>query len=420
MKNVFFMLGCFLISSFTFAQEFEATLQLRPRFEFRNGYKTLLEKEQDPATFVSQRSRLNLDFKNENLQMKFSLQNTRVWGDVPLLTAKDNNGIAVFEAWGQYAINPSIAFKLGRQVLSYDNQRIFGEVDWAQQAQSHDAALFKFSPTKNHTLDVGVAINAEKEELYKKDYEVNNYKNMQFGWYNIHAGASKISFLLLNAGYETEITDAKTEVQYLQTWGSYFEFNKSKWNGNLAAYGQSGRKNGHSLNAWYGGANLNYKLFPILGLGLGAEYLSGTDMNNTSSQLNSFTPLFGTNHGFNGFMDYFYVGNHQNSVGLIDVYTKLSYSKEKLKITLMPHFFASAATILDIQSNKKDNYLGTEIDLTGSYTLSKSVSFSLGYSQMFGSKSLQILKGGDANIAQNWAWVSVNFNPKLFSISLKE
>ncbi len=420
MRNLYFLIGFFLGTTLMVAQEFEASLQLRPRFEFRNGYKTLLENEQDPVTFVSQRSRLNLGFLNENLKMKVSLQNTRVWGDVPLLTTADKNGIGVFEAWGQYSVSSTIGFRLGRQVLSYDNQRILGEVDWAQQGQSHDAAMLQFFPYENNTLDVGVAINSEKEELFKNAYQVNNYKNMQFGWYNIITGSSEISFLLLNAGYETEISTTKREVQYMQTWGSYYQFSKNKWNGNIAAYGQTGEKNGSSLNAWYSGANLYYKLSISLGLGVGAEYLSGTDMENTSEELNSFTPLFGTNHGFNGYMDYFYVGNHQNSVGLIDIYTKFSFSKGKYGFTLTPHFFTSEADIKDFQSNTMDKYLGTEIDFTGYITLSKSATVAFGYSQMFGSESLKRLKGGDPNSVQNWAWISVKFHPKLFFISLTD
>jgi hypothetical protein len=418
MRNLYFLIGFLLCTIVMVAQEFEASLQIRPRFEFRNGYKTLLENEQDPATFVSQRTRLNLGFLNENLQVKFSLQNIRVWGDVPLLTTSDKNGIGVFEAWGKYYVSPTMGFKLGRQVLSYNNQRILGEVDWAQQGQSHDAALLQFFPSKNHTLDLGVAINSEKEELNKNAYQVNNYKNMQFGWYNIKTGSSEISFLLLNAGYETETSTTKREVQYMQTWGSFYQFSNNKWNGNIAAYGQSGEKNGSSLSAWYSGVNLNYKVTTTLRLGAGAEYLTGTDMGNTSEDLNSFTPLFGTNHGFNGYMDYFYVGNHQNSVGLIDVFTKFSYSKGKFGFTIMPHFFASEADIKDPESITMDKYLGTEIDLAGTITLSKSASVAFGYSQMFGTESLKRLKGGDPNSVQNWAWISVNFQPNSFVLNL--
>lgn len=420
MKNSFLLLASLLCTYFFQAQKFDASLQLRPRFEYRNGYKSLLEKEQEPATFVSQRSRINFGFSNENLQMKFSLQNIRVWGEVPTMTTFDQNGIGVFEGWGQYAINPSFKIKLGRQVLSYDNQRIFGEVDWAQQAQSHDAALLKFIPAEEHSLDIGVALNAQKEDVFKNPYLVNSYKNMQFGWYHINSGSSKFSFLVLNAGYETELSISKREIQYIQTYGSYIQFSKSNWTGDISAYGQTGEKSGKDLNAWYGGANLNYKFSPALIMGTGAEYLTGTDMGTTSEELQSFTPLFGTNHAFNGFMDYFYVGNHQNSVGLIDVYGKFSFAKGKFGLILMPHYFASEAKITDENLSPMDSYLGTEIDLTGSWKLSKDATIALGYSQMFGTKSLQRLKGGDPDSVQNWAWISVNFHPTLFSISLNE
>ena len=50
---------------------------------------------------------------------------------------------------------------------------------------------------------------------------------------------------------------------------------------------------------------------------------SRNDYNGDASENKAFTPFYGTNHKFNGFMDYFHVGNHANSVGLIDIYTKV-------------------------------------------------------------------------------------------------
>jgi hypothetical protein len=67
-----------------------------------------------------------------------------------------------------------------------------------------------------------------------------------------------------------------------------------------------------------------------------------------------------------------------------------------------------------------DKYLGTEIDFSGNLKLSKSVTISLGYSQMFGTESLQNLRGGDRDATQNWARASVHFHPNLFTIYSKE
>ena len=133
-----------MLSFNAFAQEFDANLQLRPRYEYRNGFKTLISNGESPTSFVSQRSRQNFNFKQEKLKLKLTLQNIRTWGDVATTTTTDKNGVALFEGWAQYEINSKWSTRIGRQVISYDNQRIMGEIDWAQQGQSHDAILFTF------------------------------------------------------------------------------------------------------------------------------------------------------------------------------------------------------------------------------------------------------------------------------------
>ncbi|SDL27902.1 Alginate export [Salinimicrobium catena] len=414
-KKLLLILFCFAVSPI-FSQSFEADLQLKPRLEFRNGYKTLLSGEQDPATFVSQRSRLNLLFEQEELEVKLSVQNISVWGEVPTMRTADNNGISLFEAYGQYNFSSSAKLRLGRQVLSYDNERILGEVNWAQQGQSHDAALFSWLPAACHRLDLGVAYNAPSETLFEVPYAINTYQNLQFAWYHLDRDNVGFSFLFMNTGYEYEAANTGGKTDYIQTFGAYHDFLKGDFSGNISAYGQTGQKMGRDLSAWYAGLNLNYALSEAWKIGAGGEYLSGTDMDDTSGELHSFTPLFGTNHAFNGYMDHFYVGNHQNSVGLVDLYGKLTYSKEKFSFSAIPHFFSSAAEITEADSD----YLGTEIDLVAGYKLGKNISVNAGYSQMFATGSLEILKGGDKDNTQNWAWLMVNFNPQLFSFSKED
>jgi len=89
---------CIGLGMASYAQEFEISAELRPRFEFRHGYKTLSDDSIDPAVFVSQRTRLNLGYKSEKINTYFSVQNLRVWGDVPTLAASDKNGTAIHEA----------------------------------------------------------------------------------------------------------------------------------------------------------------------------------------------------------------------------------------------------------------------------------------------------------------------------------
>lgn len=406
-----------MVSMGTYAQELDVNLQLRPRYEYRNGFKSLMPNGENATSFVSQRSRLNFNYKQEKLKAKLTFQNIRTWGDVATTTLADKNGIALFEAWAQYDFDTKWNARIGRQVISYDNQRIFGEIDWAQQGQSHDAAVITFHP-KNHQLDLGFALNANAENLLEpKIAYTTNYKNLQYAWYHTQFSKLNLSLLLLNTGYEFEKSIGNLEIDYKQTFGTYFSFKEKKWDTNFGAYGQTGKSAGKKVNAWYAGGFLGYAVTSKFKAGLGYEYLSGKNQNDSSSDIKSFNPIFGTNHGFNGFMDYFYVGNHQNSVGLQDAYLKLNYTSNNWQFTLMPHVFNAPNTVLDATNNEMDSYLGTELDFTASYTIQKDIVASMGYSQMFGSETLERLKNvTDAANTNNWAWVMVSFSPRLFSL----
>ena len=406
-----------MISAATYAQEFNVNLQLRPRYEYRNGYKNLMPNGEKASSFVSQRSRLNLNFNQDKLKTKLTLQNIRTWGDVATTTASDKNGIAIFEAWAQYEFSPEWKTRIGRQVIAYDNQRILGEIDWSQQGQSHDAALITFHP-KKHQLDLGIALNANAENLLApKTPYTTNYKSMQYAWYHTQFSKLNMSILLLNTGYEFEKTNGNLEVDYKQTFGTYLSLKEKKWNINLGVYGQSGESADKKVNALYAGTFFGYETSKKFKIGLGYEFLSGKDQNDSSSESKSFSPVFGTNHAFNGFMDYFYVGNHQNNVGLSDIYSKLNYSSNKWEFALIPHVFYTPNTVLDANSKKMDSYLGTEIDLTASYIVQKDIVATAGYSQMFSSSTLERVKNVTSPATtNNWAWVMISFSPRIFTL----
>ncbi|MGG7035157.1 MAG: hypothetical protein ACI7YS_08185 [Flavobacterium sp.] len=413
-----------MISMGTYAQEFDINLQLRPRYEYRNGFGSPINDKtgEIPGSFISQRSRLNFNFKQDKLKTKLTLQNVRVWGDMIITPSAYTNGIGLFEAWAQYDFNANWSTRIGRQVISYDNQRIFGEIDWAQQAQSHDAAMITFKKQKSQ-LDFTAAFNAQGQNNLTPQpisYNVSTYRNMQFAWYHNQMEKLGVSLLALNTGYDfpnapvTPPVESKT--YYKQTFGTYLTYKAGKLTGDLGLYAQTGKNNNKDVSAFYGGFNLGYAVSDKFSAGLGFEHLSGTAQDDTSGKNKSFSPLFGTNHAFNGHMDYFYVGNYQNTVGLNDAYLKFNYTHNKWNFLLMPHYFAAAATVLDANGAKMDNYLGTEIDFNASYAVQKDITVSGGYSQMFGTSTMERVKGANTDITNNWAWVMISFNPRLFSI----
>src|SRR5690606_33748972 len=122
--------------------------------------------------------------------------------------------------------------------------------------------------------------------------------------------------------------------------------------------------------------------------GLGYEILSGTDATGADKN-NSFIPLYGTNHKFNGFMDHFYVGK-PNPSGLNDLYGKAVFKTgEKSSLLAMLHYFNSNAELV----GDADKYLGTEVDLVYSQNLMKNVDLKIGYSHLFASESLEGFPG---------------------------
>jgi len=409
---------CLGVVMTSYAQEFEISAELRPRFEYRHGYKTLIPDDVDAATFISQRTRLNFNYGSETLNAFVSFQNVRVWGDVPTTSLEDNNGIALHEAWAELVFNPKLAVKLGRQEINYDDHRIFGNVGWAQQARSHDAIVTTYQPNTTNRFDFGLALNANEETVFDTDYAINNYKAFQYIWYHTNLKNVGLSVLLLNNGLTYMDENDEQKVDYNQTIGSRMTFQKNKWQTDASIYFQTGAIANTDLSAFNIAANVFYKINAEFKTGLGIEYLSGTDMNTTENKLKSFNPWFGTNHKFNGLMDYFYVGNHSNSVGLLDFKASLEYQKERFSAKLTPHIFSSAATVVDQTGKEMSNALGTELDLVLGYKWTKDISFNVGYSQMFATETMEVLKAGNKDNANNWAWLMITVKPSLFKTTL--
>ncbi|MFC3336029.1 alginate export family protein [Flavobacterium palustre] len=409
-----------LVGSAAMAQEFSSDIQIRPRYEYTNGFGTLLTPTTSHTSFVGNRARLNLNYKDEKLAVKLALQNVRTWGAVNHLTggvSNATNSFVLFEGWAQYSFTEKWSTKVGRQVISYDNQRIFGGLDWANQGRSFDAALFKFKGAKSQ-LDLGFALNAANENKTVPSFPTSvsfgtdlDFKDFQYAWYHTAIKKLGVSFLALNIGREYLKTPTEAETNYYQTFGTYANYAGKKLSLDFSFYGQTGKIGTSEVSAWQTAANLGYAFTPKFKATLGYEFLSGKDQGTSPSMVKSFNPVFGTNHAFNGFMDYFYVGNHANSVGLQDLTLKLDFPIKKVNLSVAPHLFYTANEL----TATDDKYLGTEVDVTAVYKASKDITLIAGYSQMFASDAMVALKGGLNDTTNNWAYLMVNINPQIFA-----
>ncbi len=389
-----------LLSSVAFAQ-FSLSGEFRPRTEFNHGYKTLATENQDLSTITTQRSRLNFLFKNEFISTKLVLQDVRLWGSQAQLATNEDYAVSIHEAWAAVYFTPEFSLQAGRQELVYDDQRIFGNVGWFQQARSHDVALFKFE--KDIKIHFGIAHHENADLTTNLYLGPDAYKNLQFLWFNKTWNKNSLSLLAINNGVPA-MEDNLQVSKYSQILGGHFSAGTEVANFAGNFYYQTGKlAGGREISA------INFLLEASLKMGItgGYEYLSGNSYDKNDKNY-AFNPLYGTNHKFNGFMDYFYVGNHINSVGLQDAYLKYQFGKDKIGGNIDLHYFASAGKI----APDVDKYLGTEIDFTLSYKLSSMASISAGWSFMFAGDSMELLKGGDSKATNTWAYIMLSVTPK--------
>lgn len=453
--------ACFGTITMNAGAQFTLTGELRPRAEFRNGFKTVMDSSQTSAFFVDQRTRLNFGYKVKDYEFYVSVQDVRVWGSTAQLNLTDGF-LSLYEAWGKAKINEQWGLKLGRQEITYDDQRIFGGVGWAQQARSHDAAIIQFD-NKKSKLDLALAFNQANAGLTGTGYTgPSTYRDMYYAWFN-HSFSDKIqtSWLAMGIGRQAE----PTVYNYIGTFGTHTKLNLNKFslafNGfyqlgsDLSNYTNSqGETHYKGYTGYLLGLDLKYQATKTFNIGLGYELQSGTSQTDTTEAYNSknhsFIPWFGTNHKFNGVMDYFYVGNSHGNVGLQDLFLNLTYQKEQWTFGLSTHMFMTAlgvevldndsytaeynrlvtagditsATALDPLNFKYKSNLGTEIDFSLATKINSSVTLKAGYSFMLATSTLYHLKGvqyynigsdGQMNQrelpANHWGYIMVIFKP---------
>ncbi|MEO5911202.1 MAG: alginate export family protein [Pelobium sp.] len=395
--------------------QFSLSGEIRPRAEFRNGFKTLNTLTSAPALFVEQRTRLNFGYVKDKLSFKVALQDVRTWGNTAQIYKTDPSLINLFEAYGEYQFNKKFAMKIGRQELNYDNERFLGVLDWAQQGRSHDLAKFTYKDSLGFSAHAGFAFNqnigAEPTKLNSTFYNgTANYKTMQYIWLHKDYKSGKFSFLFLNDGRQK--IDSTTA--FKQTFGLYAEQTINAWKLHEEAYYQTGKttasKNVSAYLLSFSAALPKVFAAPELGF----DYLSGTK--STSTKENAFDPAFGTNHKFYGLMDYFYVGNGfgqgGRTTGLIDVYlnAKLKTGKKSL-VLLNIHQFNTPVDVFS-GTTKLSSSLGQELDAVYNLNIYQSVSLKIGYSQLFSTKTLEAIKGITNQKGPNqWAWTMLTFSP---------
>jgi len=407
-------------------------LDMRVRTEWRHGYKSIPTPDTTGAFEINQRTRFNVDYKSKTVDVFLSLQDARVWGqqdprEGQTGTATTNNSSTVFpiyffEAYAEPHFSDKLSLRIGRQRISYDNQRLFSENNWRLPGNSFDAARLIYNNKINFATEFVFSYQQSGENIFTTKYQplVPNYKSLLVHYLNWKLN-DRFTLTTINAadGYQSSDPAKYTTTYERFTSGGRLEYSTYSWYFTIAAYDQYGKDStGKKLRAYYFQPEIKY----TSGTGsfvarLGMEYFSGQDSSTHPKENKSFTPLYGTAHSFMGYMDIFDVPGDFNNAGMINPYLHFQWKWNKVMLAMQNHVFISQSQFV-YKGNPIDKYLGFENDWKFNYTPNKVIDWEIGVSWAKLSKAATIIKkAGDDKLTPYWIYSSIRFTPTLGKIT---
>lgn len=397
--------------------------EFRFRTEYRHGYRTLFPKNSDDTTaafFNAQRTRLNIGYSNRKIDVYFSLQDVRVWGEQNQRVGR-NVPLYLYEGYVEPHFNSDFSVRIGRQKISYDNQRLFSHNDWRNAGSSYDAVRLIYSKSKLSN-EFSAAFNQSGENYYNTVYKPSGF--VEFKVLAVHYlrwNPSKLfQITTLNAadGYQSSKSKEANTTFMRYTSGGRVEVFKGRWYFTTAGYYQYGTdSSGIKLSAWYLQPEIKFEKGPV-SVKAGAEILSGTDVKSQNDH--SFVTLYGSAHRFNGNLDLFTsFPKDLDNAGLVNPYLGLAYRVKKWTVNLDNHGFFSQKDSYDANSVKMNRYLGFETDARINYKANDDTNIEFGGAIAFGTESMAVMKypsntnPGYYSLKPYFAYFSLQLKPSL-------
>lgn len=406
-------------------------LDMRTRLELKHGYKSLPTPDTSAAFTISQRTRFNVAFKSKPVDVFLSFQDARVWGEQDpregqtgtstTVTPTTTFPLYLFEAYAEPHFNDKWSVRIGRQIVEYDNQRLFAENDWRLPGNSHDAIRLIYNNNINFTTQLLFAFNQSGENIFTTKYQplLPNYKDLLVHYFNWKL-SDKFALTTINAmdGYQSSNPEKYTTTYQRFTSGGRLEYSSYNWYATVSGYYQYGKdSSAKKINAYYFQPELRYS-GKALTVRLGMEYLSGADSSTHPTEDKNFATLYGTSHRFMGNLDYFGTfPKDVNGAGLVNPYLFFQYKVKNITLRLENHLFYSQSQFL-YKGNPINKYLGFENDWRLNYKPNKFTDLEIGACWAAVTNSMVIIKkSGDASLTPYFGYVSLRLTPTLGKIS---
>ena len=305
--------------------------------------------------------------------------------------------------------------KVGRQILSYGDERLVGAFDWNNFGRTFDAAKITYK-TKGFTMDVFTSTpvvitskNYNQSDLFNGT-ETNRdlvfsgvygtFDSLPFGTldlYSLFINEPRGNTSNVQGGLAAPVTTGslKNHSDFV-TLGTRIKGDPKKLNGlefqGEFAY-QVGDVRGLSLNAFAANVGAGYNFDLPMKPRIYAEYnYASGDGNSADKNLGTFQNLFPTNHKFYGIMDVFAWQNLHNALlsfkvtPVKNVTAQVDYNAFWLADTNDVWYRANGLTAvrpLNATSRKASDYCGSEVDLIVTWNACKYVQVQAGYSHFF-------------------------------------
>lgn len=299
-----------------------------------------------------------------------------------------------------------LSLKLGRQVLSYGDERLVGPLEWLNFSRTFDAVKLRFqAPAWWVEAFTSCVVRIHESEFNRSDWLGKSDVRNQF-FSGVYFSSQFLPFQTTDLYVFQLHEESFAGGTDFATVGTRIKGDPAKlrgWDYTLEFVGQAGNVNGRALRAYAhhleGGYNwLKTAWKPRLAL----EYSHGSgDSDPNDGQVNTFQNLFPTNHPPYGFMDTFSWQNVHNVVLRL-----AAQPHPKIKTILDLHSFWLATTgdawyrangttrVRNINPNA-DSHAGCEIDFTVNAKLTQHLDMLLGYSHFFAGAYLADTGAGD-------------------------
>ena len=314
------------------------------------------------------------------------------------LGAEGNDRADLFQAWielGDAKSSVPLTLRAGRQLLSYDDERLIGSFDWNNLGRAFDGARLTYTGS-NWSLDAFGAsvVNVDDGALNESDLTNGKgrdqfFRGLYFSSKALEVQSTDLYALYLNESYPTGDTG-------FLSLGTRIKSISGKLNGfdyDFEGVLQFGDVKGKDLATGAVHAGTGYTFAdeawkPRLGI----EYNHATgDRNPADSNTDTFQNLFPTNHKFYGYADFFAWQNIQNSAFRLKLAPTKTLSLQAdyhlfwLAETADAWYRANGTTKVRPPAPGKSgsSFVGSEFDFTVTWKPVRHLAFAAGYSHFF-------------------------------------